>query len=150
MIARTTCLIGKPIDELWPLLCDSRMTQDYTSPLFWLGLPRPVKCHLLDGLGGVGQRRECVAARGFVQQRITIWKPPVRLGFRMEHTNLAHRIFFNAVTEQFDLAPLDALRTRVTRTTSMAVKPAFIPLYPFLKVGVLTIHRYVFKNWDLA
>ncbi|MEV3936414.1 hypothetical protein AB0K52_10605 [Glycomyces sp. NPDC049804] len=66
MRVRTSRTLPLPIESLWTMLCDSRMTEAPRSPLFHLGLPRPVECRLPDGSGGVGQSRECMAANGSV------------------------------------------------------------------------------------
>ncbi len=139
-----------PVEALWALLCDSRMTVPHRSPLFRLGLPRPVECRLPDGDGGVGQQRECRAEGGSVLQEITVWEPPVRLEFRMVRTNLVHRWFFDTIVEEFRLAPVDASTTRVTRTTLGRIKPRFYLMCPLFKLGLRQVHRFVYRNWASA
>lgn len=150
MRVRTSRTLRVPIEMLWTMLCDSRMTQEPRSPLFRLGLPRPVECRLPDGSGGVGHSRECKAANGSVHQRITVWEPPHRLEFRMERTNLVHRWFFDSVVEEFKLVAVDESATRVTRVTTGRIKPWFYLLCPFFKVGLREVHRFVFRNWAAA
>lgn len=132
------------------MLCESRMAEAPRSPLFCLGLPQPVECRLPDGEGAVGGRRECVAADGTVQQQITVWEPPERLAFRMERTDLIHRLFLSEVIERFELTALDSSTTLIERTTTARIKPRFYLLCPFFKLGLRAVHRYVFRNWALA
>ncbi|MFC4336256.1 SRPBCC family protein [Salininema proteolyticum] len=150
MKVRTSHPIPKPIEAVWPLLCDSRTTLPHRSLLFRLGLPRPVECRLPDGEGGVGQQRECVSADGSVTQEITAWEPPYRLEFRMVRTNLIHRLFTDEVVERFELESIAAGSTQVTRTTTVKLKKPFFLACPFVKLGVRTVHRFVITNWAAA
>lgn len=147
MRVRTSIVIQRPPDEVWPLLCSSKM--DPRMPcLFRLGIPKPVECRLPDGVGGAGQRRECVSDRGVVRQRITHWEAPRLLRFRMEDTTLYFRPCVTGIEEEFLLEPLGAGATRLTRTTEIAIigfcrwGKAIV-----MGVGMKFVHRYVFRNW---
>jgi hypothetical protein len=127
------------------------MQLPHRSPLFRLGLPRPVECRLPDGSGGVGARRECVSVEGVVHQEITQWQPPRRLAFRMIETNLLQRHVCSAIIEQFDLEDVGGGMTRITRTTEVTMRPGIRRCAAiFVRIGLMNIHRYVFKNWAIA
>ncbi|WP_239167104.1 hypothetical protein [Catellatospora coxensis] len=117
-------------------------------PVFAVGTPRPVACALPDGEGGVGAQRECRAVEGVVHQRITRWEPAEVLEFRMEETDLAFAGRVAGIDERFQLAcPADG-RTRLTRTTTVAVHGAFPTLTALaMSVGLKAVHRYVFASW---
>jgi len=150
MRVRSTRVLAVPIEDLWPMLCDSRMSEPHRSPLFRLGLPRLVECRLPDGEGGIGRHRECMAANGSVHQEITVWEPPSRLEFRMTRTNLVHRWFFASMVEEFRLVAVGGGATRITRITTGRIKPHLYLLCPFFKLGLKEVHRYVFRNWAAA
>ncbi len=90
-VITATTLPATPGD-VWPLLVDSRMDRRPRSPVFYLGVPRPVECALPSGVGGVGAARECRAAEGVIRQRITRWQPASVLEFRMQETDLPFRV----------------------------------------------------------
>jgi hypothetical protein len=124
------------------------MRLPHRSLLFRLGLPKPVECRLPDGSGGVGARRECVSVEGVVQQEITQWHPPRLLAFRMLETNLIQRHVCSAIIEQFDLEDTGGGMTRITRTTEVTMQPGVRRCAAiFVRIGLMNIHRYVFKNW---
>ncbi|MGC4016872.1 MAG: SRPBCC family protein [Luteolibacter sp.] len=144
---RTACVIDAPPEAVWPLLCSSKM--DTRIPCaFRLGIPKPVECRLPEGEGGVGRERQCVSNRGIIHQRITCWDAPRCLRFQMEDTNLYFRPCVTSIEEAFELEALDGERTRVVRTTTLAV----VGMGRFLKsaimlAGLKCVHRYVFRNW---
>lgn len=146
MIVRTRQTFAHRARAVWPLLCESEM--DRSGPfLLRLGLPRPVRCHLPDGPGGIGRERECVSDHGTVRQRILEWEPPVRLVFRMERTDLPELRPVEELVDTFDLEE-SSVGTRIVRTTHVRFRT---PLPPWrralLSLGLKRIHRYVFRNW---
>jgi hypothetical protein len=147
MRVRTSTVIHKPAEAIWPLLCGSKM--DPRMPCFFrLGIPKPVECRLPDGVGGVGQRRECVSHRGVIHQRITHWEAPRRLRFHMEDTTLYFRPCVSAIAEEFVLEPLGPEVTRLTRTTDISVTGLCqTAKSAVMCAGMKCVHRYVFRNW---
>jgi hypothetical protein len=96
----------------------------------------------------MGAARQCVSEQGVVRQRITIWEPPTRLAFHMESTNLGFHRFVNTLADVFELEGTGA-GTRITRTTTVTVKGhSAAVLYPALWVGLKSVHRFVFRNWQ--
>ncbi|OJF12078.1 hypothetical protein [Couchioplanes caeruleus] len=83
-----------------------------------------------------------------VWQRITTWEPPTRLAFEMESTDLGFHRFVDTLADVFELEAGDA-GTRITRTTTVTVGGhAAAVLYPALWVGLKSVHRFVFRNWE--
>jgi len=144
MVVTTSCLIDRPPEAVWPLLTHSEMTHP---GVFCLGLPKPVRCELPDGSGGVGSERRCVSDRGIVIQRILEWAPPACLRFEMISTDHTWSRFVESLVEAFTLEPVGS-GTKVTRRTTVTGKPGL----RFLKeaaiaIGLKRVHLYVFKNW---
>jgi len=138
-----------PPEALWPLLCDSRLDLQPRCPVFFVGTPRPSSCRLPNGPGDVGASRECVSEQGTVRQRITTWQPPSRLAFHMESTDLGFHRFVSELGDVFVLDPVRGGRTAVTRTTTVTVRGLRrLVLYPALWVGLKSVHRFVYRNWQ--
>jgi hypothetical protein len=151
LTVRTSRILPRPIDEVWISLCDSRMQLPYDSPLFCMGLPKPVECRLPEGPGGVGAKRECVSVDGVVHQEITQWHPPQRLAFRMIETDLIQRHVCKEIIEQFDLEDAGDGMTRITRTTEVTMRSGVRRCAGiFVRLGLKNVHHYVFKNWAIA
>jgi hypothetical protein len=137
-----------PPTVLWPLLCDSRLELQPRCPVFYLGTPRPTTCRLPEGPGEVGAARQCVSEQGVVRQRITIWEPPTRLAFHMESTSLGFHRFVDTLADVFELEDTGA-GTRIIRTTTVTVSGhGRAALYAALWVGLKSVHRFVFRNWQ--
>ncbi|WP_432968486.1 hypothetical protein [Dactylosporangium sp. CA-233914] len=148
MIVHTRWRVACSPEELWPALCDSAVELTPRCPVFYLGAPRPTACRLPDGPGDVGAARQCHSEQGVVRQRITVWEPPARLAFHMEETDLAFSRWVDRLDDRFDLVP-EGSGTRITRTTTVSVRSRFAAvLYPALWVGLKSVHRFVFRNWQ--
>jgi Polyketide cyclase / dehydrase and lipid transport len=143
---RTRWTIPGSTRAVWPLLCDSRMDTS-GNPLFSLGIPRPVRCQLPAGTGGVGSERECVSDQGAIHQRIVEWVPERRLAFAMESTDLAFHRYVERMSDTIDLAA-DGSTVTLTRTTRVRVRgPSACWRVPLLYLGIKQVHRFVFANW---
>ncbi|MBU2666790.1 SRPBCC family protein [Actinoplanes bogorensis] len=145
MIVRTRWTMPHTPEQLWPALCDSRVELTPRCPVFCLGTPRPTECRLPEGHGEVGAARQCVSEQGTVRQRITVWEPPARLAFHMEETDLCFGQIVDGLGDVFELTP-DGTGTRITRTTTVSASRWFAPA---LWVGLKSVHRFVFRNWQL-
>lgn len=83
-----------------------------------------------------------------MRQRITLWEPPSRLAFHMESTDLYFHRFVDHLGDLFELEPAGA-GTRVTRTTTVTVRGfGRVAVEPALWVGLKSVHRFVFRNWQ--
>ncbi|WP_250007773.1 hypothetical protein [Actinoplanes sp. M2I2] len=148
MMVRTRWSVPQSPSQMWPALCDSRVELTPRCPVFYLGTPRPQECRLPAGPGEVGATRQCVSEQGVIRQRIDVWEPPARLAFHMEETDLCFDRFVDRLGDTFELVP-EGAGTRVTRTTTVSVRNRFAAvLYPALWVGLKSVHRFVFRNWQ--
>ncbi|TFV68139.1 UNVERIFIED_ORG: hypothetical protein E4P37_00160 [Bacillus sp. AZ43] len=146
----TTRVIPSSPADTWRLLCDSRLRLRPLCPVFYLGAPRPHECALPSGEGGPGAERECRSTAGTVHQRITVWEPPARLRFHMETTTLGFGRHLDALEDDFVLVP-HPRGTRVTRTTTVVARGWLKPVVSaMVLVGLKSVHRFVFRNWQVA
>lgn len=147
---RTGWTLPAPPEAVWPLLCDSQLSPRSRCPVFLVGAPRPVACALPSGSGGVGAARQCVSEQGTVAQRIVTWEPSAQLAFQLESTELAFGSFVAAMRDDFHLEPASRGRaTRVVRTTSIVARGWLrVAKYVALWVGLKSVHRFVFRNWQ--
>lgn len=145
---RTVWRLPGSADEVWPVLCNSRMTLPARSILFLVGLPVPSECYLPDGDGGPGATRKCVARHGDILQEITVWEPPYNLDFRTLEINLWVRVLISSVEESFSLRASQSGQVEVLRESSIAIKSGLGFLAPVMGLGLWQLHRYVFMNWE--
>ena len=146
MKVQTCHTIGASPQAVWPLLCNSAMELPPSLP-FLLGIPRPERCYLPSGVGGVGQSRECISNKGSIRQRILEWEEGRRLRFEMKETDLFFRDYVRTMVDSFDVEGLAPDRTRVTRTTEITLAGGFKTIKALaVWFGVKMVHRYVFKK----
>ena len=150
MKVTTTRVIPLPPGDAWRLLCDSRLQLRPLCPVFFLGAPRPHECALPSGEGGAGAERECRSREGAVRQRITIWEPPSHLRVHMEATTLGFDRYLDELVDDFLLLPHPS-GSAVTRTTTVTARGRLRSLrYAMVLVGLKSVHRFVFRNWQVA
>jgi len=66
----------------------------------------------------------------------------------MEETDLCFHRFVDELGDVFELVS-EGSGTRITRTTTVSVRSRFsVALYPALWVGLKSVHRFVFRNWE--
>ena len=154
MIAiETTIEIGAPPTAVWARLCDARMPA--TAPCEFrlgpFGPPQPLRCELPTGVGGVGQERRCVTARGVVTQRITAWTEPEHLAFEMVAEDAGLGSHVRAVRDDFWVTPLTSGRTRLTRRTSLEPRGPCRRLRGIaLRFAVQRVHRFTMRGFATA
>ncbi|MBI3551104.1 MAG: hypothetical protein HY077_01185 [Elusimicrobia bacterium] len=133
-----------PIQEVWDRLKAVERI-DASRPLFMLaGLPRPIYCELI--AGKVGGRRVCHFNNGVIEEEITEWAPPVRMGMRITRATLPGRHWLKYVAADYALRQ-EGSRTVVSRTTSVSSRlyPAWY-WSPLERWGIDTEHRYLFES----
>ena len=135
MMASPVCVtsaieIAAPRSAVWARLCDAEMPA--TAPCEFrlgpFGPPRPLRCELPEGVGGVGATRRCVSERGTVLQRVTEWRTDERLAF--------------------ELAPGAAGGTRLTRRTELVPRGPCPRLRGLaLAVALRRVHRFTMRGF---
>jgi hypothetical protein len=133
-------------ERVWPRLCDADLP--LVAPCcFRAGIPTPESCHLPEGNGGIGARRQCKSTHGVVHQRITEWQPSSRLSFFAESDTIGLSGLVSALQDTFTLTPSSGgtLLRRVTtfHTTGILAMPRAVAVYFALR----QIHRFVNRNF---
>lgn len=147
MKIKTTYRFAAKPEELWPLLFNSKMNSE--QPCYFLcGLPKPVECRLEERDGGVGKTRECVSDKGIIKQTILEWQPNKKLSFSLRETDIYFGPCVESIVESFELSQVDDKTTKITRVTQFKISKHQLFITIPMAVGLKSIHRYVFKNWD--
>lgn len=149
----TSVEIAAPARVVWARLCDADMPA--TAPcefrLGRLGPPRPVRCELPAGHGGVGATRRCVTTRGVVAQRVTEWVEEERLAFELVAEDAGLGAHVAAMRDAFLLAPTAAGGTRLTRCTELVPHGPCRRLRGMvLAVAIRRVHRFTMRGFRLA
>ena len=142
--------IAAPVPAVWATLCDADMPA--TAPcefrLGRLGPPRPVRCELPDGAGGVGATRRCVSDRGTVTQRVTEWAEGERLAFELVAEDAGLGAHVAAMRDVFELAGAGG-GTRLTRRTELVPRGPCPRLRGLaLAVAVRRVHRFTMRGFQ--
>jgi len=114
--------------------------------LMYIGLPIPMRCTL--DKPGMGAKRICYFNNGSIEETVTEWTPPKRMGLRIDRTNMPGRHWLGFEDAAYDLIP-ENNGTLVRRTT--AISSHLYPAWywaPFERMGVEAEHRYILD--DLA
>jgi hypothetical protein len=114
--------------------------------LMYVGLPIPERCTTQGS--GLGSKRTCYFDHGFIEETVTEWSPPDRMGLSIDRTNLPGRHWLGFEKAEYDLQA-DGSATTLTRTTTIIsnLYPAWY-WRPFERWGVSSEHNYIFG--DLA
>lgn len=147
MKLKTTYKFNGNAEDLWPLLFGSKM-DDKKPCRFLFGLPKPVECRLEDGQGGIGEARQCISDKGIIQQRILEWQPNKKLSFEMAETDIYFGPCVDSIVESFELNQDTPKTTYITRTTEFKLNSNNVLLIVPMYIGLKSIHKYVFGNWD--
>lgn len=116
--------------------------------LGFLSPPRPLSCELADRAGGVGATRRCTSDRGTVTQRITEWRVDERLAFEVESETAGLGAHVLAMRDTFDLVPLSAASTRLTRRTDLVPAGPCPRLLGFaLALALRRVHRFTLRGF---
>ena len=138
---------------VWAPLCDADMPA--TAPcefgLGRFGPPRPLRCELPDGTGGVGATRRCVSDRGAVLQRITEWREGERLAFELVAEDAGLGAHVSAMRDAFELAPGIHGGTRLIRRTELVPRGPCPRLRGLaLTVAVRRVHRFTMRGFQVV
>ena len=145
--------ISAPAAAIWSRLCDAEMPT--TAPCEFsfapLGPPRPLRCELPEGRGGVGATRRCVTAQGTVAQRITEWVEGERLAFELIEENAGLGRHVEHMSDRFLLAASGAGGTRLVRETQIVPRGPCPRLRGLaLSFAVRRVHRFTLRGFKSA
>jgi len=112
--------------------------------LMYIGLPIPIRC-TLDG-HGLGAKRTCYFNNGFIQETITEWSPPFRMGLSINRTNMPGRHWLGFESALYELQQTGD-RTMLTRTTTITSHLHPIWYWRYLeRLGVSSEHEYILND----
>ena len=155
MTVRPVCVtseirIAAPVHAVWAALCDVEMPA--TAPcefrLGRFGPPRPVRCELPNGPGGVGATRRCMSDRGTITQRVTEWAAGERLAFELMTEDAGLGVHVAAMRDVFELTVAGG-GTRLTRRTELVPRGP-CPRLRGLALGfaVRRVHRFTMRGFQ--
>jgi hypothetical protein len=145
VVTSTVRLASSP-NQVWSDLRSFDSLEGEKPLLMYVGLPIPVRC-VTQG-NGQGAKRTCYFDHGSIEETVTDWSPPNRMGLSIDRTNMPGRHWLGFETAEYDLHA-DGNGTLLTRTTTVIsnLYPAWY-WRPFERWGVNSEHEYIFG--DLA
>jgi hypothetical protein len=145
VVSSSVWLAADP-DQVWVDLRSFDSLSAEKPVLMYIGLPVPVRC-IMRG-SGLGAKRTCFFDKGYIEETITEWNPPERMGLIIDRTNLPGRHWLGFQDAEYVLQQSGG-GTLLSRKTTI-VSNLYPAGYwrPFERWGVASEHEYVFR--DLA
>ncbi len=145
VVTSTVRLAASP-SQVWTDLRSFDSLEGEKPILMYVGLPIPVRC-VTQG-SGQGSKRTCYFDHGSIEETVTEWSPPERMGLSIDRTNMPGRHWLGFETAEYDLHA-DGNGTLLMRTATIVsnLYPAWY-WRPFERWGVDSEHKYIFG--DLA
>jgi hypothetical protein len=112
--------------------------------LMYIGLPIPERCTLQ--AQRVGAKRTCYFNSGYIEETITEWDPPRRMGLVIDRTHMPGRHWLGFESAEYQLEE-KANSTVLTRTT--VISSHLLPRWywrTFERLGVESEHRYLLQD----
>jgi hypothetical protein len=112
--------------------------------LMHFGLPVPRRCTMLGS--GIGAKRTCYFETGYIEETVTEWAPPRRMGLRIDRTNMPGRHWLGFETARYELRR-EGGQTILTRTT--VITSHLYPVFywrPLERLGVESEHEYILRD----
>jgi hypothetical protein len=134
---------GRP-DGVWPRILSIDSIQGSKPFLMYIGLPIPQRC-VMQGWG-IGAKRTCFFNVGYIEETVTGWNPPYRLGLSIDRTHMPGRHWLGFENAEYRLEPRGQI-TLLTRTTTISSH-----LHPswywrvFERLGVESEHNYILQD----
>jgi hypothetical protein len=136
-------VIDSTPDKVWNSIKTMERVTAHKGFLMKIGLPVPVSCKV--DKEEVGGTRTCYFEEGFIEERITEWKPPHSMKLVITAWDVPGRPWLDFVDASYEIHEENG-RTVMTRTSTIASK--LLPAWywrRFEKIGVETEHKYLFE-----
>lgn len=145
-IIQTSIELSEPPDSAWNQILSIDNVQASKPMLMYIGLPIPQRC-VMNGRGA-GAKRTCYFNAGYIEETVTEWSPPCRLGLSIDRTHMPGRHWLGFESAEYDLQAI-ASGTALTRRTTVFsyLHPAWY-WRPLERYGVESEHVYILR--DLA
>jgi hypothetical protein len=138
-------IAAKP-DQVWADLRSFDSLTAQRPALMYIGLPVPVRCTMQGS--GQGAKRTCYFNQGYIEETVTEWLPPTRMGLSIDRTNLPGRHWLGFEDAKYDLRTYNGGTVLSRETTIISnLYPAWY-WRPFERWGVASEHDYILN--DLA
>lgn len=134
---------GRP-EAVWPQILSIDSIQASKPLLMYVGLPIPQRCTMQGR--GIGTKRTCFFNVGYIEETVTEWTPPYRLGLSIDRTHMPGRHWLGFENAEYRLEP-QGEQTLLTRTTTISSH-----LHPswywriFERLGVESEHNYILQD----
>jgi hypothetical protein len=134
---------GQPL-RVWGYILSIDSVEVSKPMLMYVGLPIPERC-ILKG-AGLGAKRTCYFNSGYIEETVTEWNPPYRLGLSIDRTHMPgrHWLGFESAEYRLQAKGANTLLTRSTTVTSH-LRPVWY-WRPLERLGVESEHEYILRD----
>ena len=133
--------------HIWPHFLKAEM-DDERPLMFRFGVPKPVRCEIVDSKLSVGATRRCTTEGGTSDQEILSITDGRRLHYKMISSSMPKSHWLEALEDTFSLEFVAPGLTLVVRDTRFTATGA---LWVFKEIAILVFlkqtHLYAARNW---
>jgi hypothetical protein len=143
-VIQDSIFVNASPERVWSNLLEVDKIRSSKPALMYIGLPVPLRCSLQGR--GVGASRTCFFNSGYIEETITAWDPPHRLGLAIDRTHMPGRHWLGFESAEYDLTA-SGESTVLTRITT--ISSHLLPRWywrPFERLGVESEHRYILQD----
>jgi hypothetical protein len=143
-VVQTSVEVNDSPERVWKRILSVDNVQVSKPLLMYIGLPIPERCTMQGE--GIGARRTCYFNSGYIEETVTAWNPPYRLGLSIDRTHMPGRHWLSFESAEYQLQA-DGAATRLTRTTTVSSRlhPSWY-WRPFERLGVESEHKYILRD----
>ena len=141
---QTTIEANDSLEHVWRDILTIDSVQATKPLLMYVGLPIPQRCTMQGR--GLGAKRTCYFNVGYIEETVTAWNPPYKLGLSIDRTHMPgrHWLGFERAEYRLESKRQTTVLTRITTVTSN-LAPSWY-WRPFERLGVESEHRYILQN----
>lgn len=143
-VVTNSILVPDSVESTWADIQSIDSLHGRKPWLMYAGLPIPQRC-TLEGRG-IGAHRTCYFDKGYIEETVTEWEPPDKLGMVVDRTHMPGRHWMGFESASYQLQA-EGGGTRLTRTTVITSR-----LYPawywrrLERWGVSSEHVYILND----
>jgi hypothetical protein len=143
-VVQTSLEINDLPERVWNRILSVDNVQASKPLLMYIGLPIPERCTMQGK--GIGAKRTCYFNAGYIEETVTEWSPPYRLGLSIDRTHMPgrHWLSFERAEYQLQANGAGTLLTRTT-TVSSRLHPSWY-WRPFERLGIESEHSYILRD----
>lgn len=143
-VVQTSIEVSGQPKHVWGYILSIDSVEVSKPMLMYVGLPIPERC-VLKG-AGVGAKRTCYFNSGYIEETVTEWNPPVKMGLSIDRTHMPGRHWLGFESAEYRLEAQDA-NTLLTRSTTVTshLRPVWY-WRPLERFGVESEHEYILRD----